>query len=187
MDFFEKYVIGIRLDGYEVWKTEISEKYKQLSNEERAALFLLLCSNDNTFILESTDTFTTRVLEICGTKLILKSITESIQTLQSKGFVFIKDKKVTFASDGVQDETMFDYLHTCWKRRKTDFQEMVMFKDIRKRKNCLFCPFIEGQLLKVSLESSVKYFRSQSYRKGKFVRCFTLKEYRRTFGTYASL
>ncbi|XP_061193727.1 uncharacterized protein LOC133201958 [Saccostrea echinata] len=149
---------GIHLDGYEVWKTEMSEKYKQLSNEERAALFLLLCSNKNTFILENTEIFTKRVYEICGAKYVSKSISDSIQALQSKGFVSIENEKVTFASDGVQDETMFDYLHTCWKRSTGDSQDeftpKYTFINRNWRINSQYGPFIKRQLLNVSLESS---------------------------------
>ncbi|XP_062614695.1 uncharacterized protein LOC134276459 [Saccostrea cucullata] len=148
---------GIYLDGYEIWETEMSEKYKQLSTEERAALFLLLCSDKNTLILENTKPIKKTFYEVCGTKYDSKNITENIQALQLKGFVSIEKEKVTFTSDCVQDETMFDYLLTCWEKRKDDDQD----KDITR------------QLLNVSLESSLKYFRSGNFDgKGKFVRCF---------------
>ncbi|XP_062614696.1 uncharacterized protein LOC134276460 [Saccostrea cucullata] len=115
--------VGIYLDDYEIWKTEISGKYKELSDEERAVLFLLLCSNKNSFILEKPKTLTKRVSGMIGTLDVSKSITESIQTLQSKGLVSIQNEKVEFASDDVHDETMFDYVHTCWKRSKVYVQQ----------------------------------------------------------------
>ncbi|XP_062587468.1 uncharacterized protein LOC134249134, partial [Saccostrea cucullata] len=130
-------------------------KYKQLSSEERAALFLLLCSNNNTFILENKRTIKEKLYEVCGTKYDSKNIFESIQALQLKGFVSIEKEKVTFTSDCVQDETMFDYLHTCWEKSKINDQD----EDIKRL------------LLNVSLESSAKYFRSENFNgKGKFVR-----------------
>ncbi|XP_062582878.1 uncharacterized protein LOC134244637 [Saccostrea cucullata] len=176
--------VGIYLDDYEIWKTEISEKYKELSNEERAVLFLILCSNKNTFILEKTETLTKRELEIIGALDVSKNISYSIQTLRSKGFISIENEKVTFASAGVQDETMFDYLNICWKRSKVCGQEETMFKYMFEDNNwemlSQYGCFMNRQLLNVSLESSMKYFRSRNYRKGKFVRFLPKDSRKRT-------
>ncbi|XP_062566925.1 uncharacterized protein LOC134229234 [Saccostrea cucullata] len=110
-----------------------------------------------------------------GTFDVSENISDSIQTLQSKGFVSIEKENVTFASDVVHDETMFDYVHTCWKRSKVYGQEESTIKnkfgDINWEIVSQHSRFIKRQLLNVSLESSLKYFRSQNYHKGKFVRC----------------